>query len=62
MQGSYTGLSHFDFTLGVKDLFNQHPSYANYASLVNNFVGGYDLSYGDPRDRYIYAKIRYTLH
>ena len=62
VQGSYTGLSHFDFTLGVKDLFNQHPPYANYASLVNNFVGGYDLSYGDPRDRYIYATIRYTLH
>jgi iron complex outermembrane receptor protein len=61
MQGSYTGLTHFDFTLGVKNLFNHVPPYANYASITNNFVGGYDLSYGDPRDRYVYATIRYTI-
>jgi hypothetical protein len=34
---------------------------ANYASITNNFVGGYDLSYGDPRDRYVYATVAYTL-
>ncbi|MGH8317628.1 MAG: TonB-dependent receptor domain-containing protein [Steroidobacteraceae bacterium] len=61
VQGSYTGLSHFDLTLGVKDLFDKVPPYANYGSTVNNFVGGYDLSYGDPYDRYIYATVTYTL-
>jgi iron complex outermembrane receptor protein len=61
MQGSYTGLTHFDFTLGVKNLFNHVPPYTNYGSITNNFVGGYDLSYGDPRDRYVYATIRYTI-
>ncbi len=61
VQGSYTGLSHFEFTLGVKNAFDRQPPYANYASVVNNFVGGYDLSYGDPRDRYIYATVGYTL-
>ena len=60
-QASYTGLRHFDFTLGVINLFNQNPPYANYASIANNFVGGYDLTYGDPRGRYIYATIRYHL-
>jgi iron complex outermembrane recepter protein len=61
VQGSFTGLSHFDFTLGVKNLFDRSPPYANYASITNNFVGGYDLSYGDPRDRYVYATVGYTL-
>jgi iron complex outermembrane receptor protein len=61
VQGSYTGLSRFDLTLGVKNVFDRQPPYANYASIVNNFVGGYDLSYGDPRDRYIYATVGYTL-
>jgi len=61
VQGSYTGLSHFEFTLGVKNAFDRQPPYANYASVVNNFVGGYDLSYGDPRDRYIYATVGYML-
>ena len=61
MQGSYTGLQHFDFTLGVKNLFNQNPPYANYASTTNNFVGGYDLSYGNPYGRYIYATVSYTM-
>ncbi len=35
--------------------------YANSASFANNFVGGYDLTYGDPRGRYVYATIRYQL-
>jgi iron complex outermembrane recepter protein len=61
LQGSYTGLNHFDFTLGVKNVFDRQPPYANYASTTNNFVGGYDLSYGDPRDRYVYATVAYTL-
>jgi iron complex outermembrane receptor protein len=61
MQGSYTGLRHFDLTLGVKNLFNQNPPYSNYGGIVNNFVGGYDLSYGDPRGRYVYATVRFTL-
>jgi len=61
MQGSYTGLTHFNFTVGVQNLFNQNPPYANYASTTNNFVGGYDLSYGNPYGRYVYATVAYTL-
>jgi iron complex outermembrane receptor protein len=61
LQGSYTGLRHLDFTLGVKNLANRNPPYANYGGIVNNFVGGYDLSYGDPRGRYVYATVRYTI-
>ncbi|HEV2269217.1 MAG TPA: TonB-dependent receptor [Steroidobacteraceae bacterium] len=61
MQGSYTGINHFDFTVGVKNIFNQNPPYGNYASTVNNFVGGYDLSYGNPYGRFVYATVAYTL-
>jgi iron complex outermembrane receptor protein len=62
LQGSYLGLRHFDFTLGMKNIFNRNPPYANYGGIVNNFVGGYDLGYGDPRGRYVYATVRYSLH
>jgi iron complex outermembrane recepter protein len=61
MQGSYTGLNHFDFTIGVKNMFNHSPPYTNYGSTTNNFVGGYDLAYGNPYGRYVYATIDYTL-
>jgi iron complex outermembrane recepter protein len=61
-QTSYTGLKSFKFTLGAKNLFNRVPPYANYASSINNFVGGYDLSYCDPRGTFIYASVMYSLH
>jgi iron complex outermembrane recepter protein len=58
----YSGLKSFQLTFGAKNLFNREPPYANYASSANNFVGGYDLSYGDPRGRFLYLTGRYTLH
>jgi iron complex outermembrane recepter protein len=61
VQASYSGLHAFQFTLGATDVFNRVPPYANYASSANNFIGGYDISYGDPRGRFVYATISYTL-
>jgi iron complex outermembrane receptor protein len=61
-QVSYTGLKSFRFTLGANNVFDKDPPYANYAASANNFVGGYDLAYGDPRGRFVYASIGYTLH
>jgi iron complex outermembrane receptor protein len=58
----YRGLKSFQFTLGAKNLFNRDPPYANYAASANNFIGGYDVSYGDPRGRFVYLTARYTLH
>ncbi|HEY6927340.1 MAG TPA: TonB-dependent receptor [Steroidobacteraceae bacterium] len=58
----YQGLKDFKLTLGVRNLFNRNPPYANYASSANNFVGGYDLSYGDPLGRFVYLTAQYTLH
>ena len=61
-QMSYKGLKSFNFTVGVRNLFDRKPPYANYASSTNNFVGGYDISYGDPLLRFVYARVKYTLH
>ena len=62
VQATYSGLRSFQFTLGTTNVFNRNPPYANYASSANNFIGGYDISYGDPRGRFVYATIAYTLH
>jgi iron complex outermembrane recepter protein len=61
-QASYLGLKSFKFTLGAKNIFNRTPPYANYAASANNFIGGYDVSYGDPRGTFLYASAEYHLH
>jgi iron complex outermembrane receptor protein len=61
-QASYVGLKSFNFTLGVRNLSDKIPPYANYASSTNNFIGGYDITYGDPLGRFVYARVKYTLH
>ena len=60
-QAAYTGLRSFNFTVGVRNLFDKNPPYANYASSTNNFIGGYDDTYGDPLGRFVYARVKYTL-
>jgi iron complex outermembrane recepter protein len=57
----YTGLKGFKLTVGARNLFNRNPPYANYAGTANNFVGGYDLSYGDPLGRFVYLTAEYSL-
>ena len=57
----YTGLKSFKFSVGVKNLFNREPPYANYAATTNNFIGGYDISYGDPFGRFVYASVAYSV-
>jgi outer membrane receptor protein involved in Fe transport len=49
-------------TFGVRNLFNKVPPYANYAASANNFIGGYDISYGDPLLRFVYLRAVYSLH
>jgi iron complex outermembrane receptor protein len=60
-QLSYHGLKSFTFTVGVKNITNRAPPYANYASSANNFVGGFDLSYGDPLGRDVYGSVSYYI-
>jgi iron complex outermembrane receptor protein len=61
IQGSYTLNKATTFTLGVINLFNTPPPYANYAATANNFIGGYDISYGDPRGEFAYLRVTYQF-
>jgi iron complex outermembrane receptor protein len=57
LQLAYTGVKHTKLALGIKNLFDRDPPYTN---LTSNFLGGYDVSYGDPRGRYIYVTATYA--
>jgi iron complex outermembrane receptor protein len=57
LQLAYAGFKNTKLALGVKNLFDRDPPYTN---LTSNFLGGYDVSYGDPRGRYIYATASYS--
>jgi iron complex outermembrane receptor protein len=61
VQGSYTLDKATTFTLGIINLFNTPPPYANYAATANNFIGGYDVSYGDPRGEFAYLRVTYKF-
>ena len=61
-QATYLGLPNFRFTLGGKNILNKNPPYANYAASANNFIGGYDVSYGDPRGSFVYGRVVYSFH
>ena len=51
-QVSYAGIKSVKLLLGVKNLTDKNPPYTNVTS---NFLGGYDVSYADPRGRFVYA-------
>jgi iron complex outermembrane receptor protein len=58
LQGSYTGLKHFTFTLGVKNLLDTDPPASNQQ---NTFQVGYDPSYYDARARFLYGIVKYEF-
>jgi iron complex outermembrane receptor protein len=60
-QLSYHLTPAWTFTFGMINISNEAPPYANYASSANNFVGGYDLSYGDPRGRFAYGRVEFQF-
>jgi iron complex outermembrane receptor protein len=60
-QLSYHLTPAWTFTGGIINIGDTAPPYANYASSANNFVGGYDLSYGDPRGRFVYGRVAFQF-
>jgi iron complex outermembrane receptor protein len=60
-QLSYHVTKAWTLTAGVINIADAPPPYANYASSANNFVGGYDLSYGDPRGRFVYGRVGFQF-
>lgn len=57
-QFAYNGLSNTKLSLGIKNLTDKIPPYTN---LTSNFLGGYDVSYGDPRGRFVYVTAAYRF-
>ena len=53
-QASWSGIKNLKLTLGIKNLLNRDPPYAN-ADSAGQFQSGYDATYGDPRGRFIYT-------
>ncbi|MEP7300681.1 MAG: TonB-dependent receptor [Caldimonas sp.] len=60
LQGTYAGFKSWRFTLGAKNLFDRDPPYSNSGGQTS-FQSGYDNQYGDPRGRFIYGRVTYTL-
>jgi iron complex outermembrane receptor protein len=57
LQLGYSGIKSTRLAVGVKNLTDRDPPYTN---LTSNFLGGYDVSYADPRGRYMYASATYS--
>jgi iron complex outermembrane receptor protein len=57
LQLGYTGIKSTRLAVGVKNLMDTDPPYTN---LTSNFLGGYDVSYADPRGRYVYVSATYS--
>ena len=58
LQGTYSGIKSLKFVLGVKNVEDKAPPYTNNTS---NFLGGYDVTYGDPRGRFVYGSVNYSF-
>ncbi len=58
VQGQYSGLRHFVFTLGVKNVLDTNPPKTNQQ---NTFQAGYDPSYYDARARFVYGQVKYEF-
>jgi iron complex outermembrane receptor protein len=59
VQGQYTGLKNWTFTLGVKNVWDQNPPFTNQN---NTFQVGYDPSYYDPRARFVYGRVKFSFN
>ena len=57
VQATYAGLKSMKLALGIKNLLDRDPPYTN---LTSNFLGGYDVSYSDPRGRFVYLNLSYS--
>jgi iron complex outermembrane receptor protein len=58
VQGTYSGLKSWTFTVGVKNLMDTNPPATNQQ---NTFQVGYDPSYYDARARFLYGSVRFSF-
>jgi iron complex outermembrane receptor protein len=58
LQCQYSGIKHWTFTLGVKNVLDTDPPATNQQ---NTFQVGYDPSYYDARARFVYGTVKYSF-
>jgi iron complex outermembrane receptor protein len=60
LQAAWTGIDHLRLAVGARNVGNKVPPYSNVGG-QNYFQEGYDPGYVDPRGRFIYGQVTYTL-
>jgi iron complex outermembrane receptor protein len=60
LQGTYTASKAWRFTLGARNLLDRDPPYSNIGG-QGPFQSGYDNTYADPRGRFVYARVTYSI-
>jgi iron complex outermembrane receptor protein len=60
LQAAWTGIDHLRLAVGARNVGNKVPPYSNVGG-QNFFQEGYDPGYVDPRGRFIYGQVTYTL-
>jgi iron complex outermembrane receptor protein len=58
LSSTFTGNKLFEFTAGIKNLFDEEPPFTNQ---VTNFQIGYDPRYTDPLGRTVYMRLTYKF-
>ena len=58
LQAAYTGFKSLRIVVGIRNLMDRDPPYANSGS---GFIGSYDLSYADVRGRFVYGNLTYRF-
>jgi iron complex outermembrane receptor protein len=59
-QVQYLGFKNFKLVGGIKNIFNRAPPYTN-AGGNTQFQAGYDVTYADPRGRFVYGSLTYQF-
>lgn len=62
LQGSWAGYKGLTLILGIRNLFDKAPPYSNVSSQGGQFQAGYDISYVDVHDRFMYGRVVYTFY
>ena len=60
LQAAWTGIDNLRLAVGARNVGNKVPPYSNVGG-QNVFQEGYDPGYVDPRGRFIYGQVTYTL-
>ena len=61
LQGSWSGYQGLTAIVGIRNLFDKKPPYTNAASSTGQFQSGYDITYVDVHDQFLYARLVYNF-